>query len=50
MDKNLAGTVRIHSAVSISNPLHKYPWILDRAELPEGKRPDYCLDSQDVLL
>ncbi|MGP5729886.1 hypothetical protein [Corynebacterium casei] len=48
MEKYLADTGHLHGAVTIGNPLHKYPWVLDRAALPEGKRVDYCLEGDFV--
>ncbi|MGP5028807.1 cutinase family protein [Corynebacterium casei] len=48
VEKYLADTGRLYGAVTIGNPLHKYPWILNRAALPEGKRVDYCLDGDFV--
>ena len=48
VEKYLADTGRLAGAVTIGNPLHKYPWVLNRAELPEGKRVDYCLNGDFV--
>ncbi|MGO2876708.1 MAG: cutinase family protein [Corynebacterium casei] len=48
VEKYLAVTGRLHGAVTIGNPLHKYPWMMERAALPEGKRVDYCLDGDFV--
>lgn len=48
VEKYLADTGRLHGAVTIGNPLHKYPWMMERAVLPEDKRVDYCLDGDFV--
>ena len=48
VEKYLANTGRLKGAVSIGNPLHKYPWVMERASLPEGKRVDYCLNGDFV--
>lgn len=48
VEKYLANTGRLEGAVTIGNPLHKYPWAMERAALPEGKRVDYCLDGDFV--
>lgn len=42
-EKYLAETRRL-KPVTIGNPLHKYPWAMERATLPADKRVDYCLD------
>ncbi|MGP5161674.1 hypothetical protein ACTXKO_09190 [Corynebacterium casei] len=44
----MADTGRLYGAVTIGNPLHKYPWMMERAALPEGKRVDYCLEGDVV--
>src|SRR5699024_8069055 len=43
VEKYLADTGRLEGAVTIGNPLHKYPQAMDKAALPEDKRVDYCL-------
>lgn len=48
VEKYLADTGRLHGAVTIGNPLHKYLWMMERAVLPEDKRVDYCLDGDFV--
>lgn len=48
VEKYLANTGRLEGAVTIGNPLHKYPWVMERAALPEGKRVDYCLRGDFV--
>ncbi|WP_301526495.1 cutinase family protein [Corynebacterium sp.] len=48
VEKYLANTGRLEGAVTIGNPLHKYPWAMERAALPEGKRVDYCLNGDFV--
>lgn len=48
VEKYLANTGRLKGAVTIGNPLHKYPWVIERASLPEGKRVDYCLNGDFV--
>lgn len=48
VEKYLANTGRLKGAVTIGNPLHKYPWAMERAALPEGKRVDYCLNGDFV--
>ena len=48
VEKYLANTGRLEGAVTIGNPLHKYPWAMERAELPQGKRVDYCLNGDFV--
>lgn len=48
VEKYLADTGRLEGAVTIGNPLHKYPWAMERAALPEGKRVDYCLSGDFV--
>lgn len=48
VEKYLANTGRLEGAVTIGNPLHKYPWVMKRAALPEGKRVDYCLNEDFV--
>ncbi|MGP5170903.1 hypothetical protein [Corynebacterium casei] len=39
-EKYLAETRRLKGAVTIGNPLHKYPWAMERAALPADKRVD----------
>ena len=48
VEKHLANTGRLEGAVTIGNPLHKYPWVRERASLPDGKRVDYCLAGDFV--
>ena len=48
VEKYLVNTGRLEGAVTIGNPLHKYPWGMERAALPEGKRVDYCLNGDFV--
>ena len=48
VEKYLANTGRLEGAVTIGNPLHNYPWVMERASLPEGKRVDYCLSGDFV--
>src|SRR5699024_823390 len=48
VEKYLADSGRLEGAVTIGNPLHKYPWAMERAALAEGKRVDYCLDGDFV--
>ena len=48
VEKYLADTERLYGAVTIGNPLHKYPWVMERAAMPESKRVDYCLDGDFV--
>ena len=48
VEKYLANTGRLEGAVTIGNPLHKYPWAMERAALPEGRRVDYCLNGDFV--
>lgn len=48
VEKYLANTGCLEGAVTIGNPLHKYPWVMKRAALPEGKRVDYCLNEDFV--
>ena len=48
VEKYLADTGRLEGAVTIGNPLHKYPQAMDRAALPEEKRVDYCLTGDFV--
>jgi len=48
VEKYLADTGRLKGAVTIGNPLHKYPQAMDRAALPEEKRVDYCLAGDFV--
>ena len=48
VEKYLANTGRLKGAVTIGNPLHKYPWAMERAALPEGRRVDYCLNGDFV--
>lgn len=48
VEKYLANTGRLEGAVTIGNPLHKYPWAMERAALPEGRRVDYCLTGDFV--
>ena len=48
VEKYLADSGRLEGALTIGNPLHKYPWVMERAALAEGKRVDYCLDGDFV--
>ena len=48
VEKYLANAGRLEGAVTIGNPLHKYPWAMERAALPEGRRVDYCLNGDFV--
>lgn len=48
VEKYLANTGRLEGAVTIGNPLHKYPWVMERAALPKDKRVDYCLNGDFV--
>ena len=48
VEKYLADTGRLEGAMTIGNPLHKYPWLMERAALPAGKRVDYCLNGDFV--
>ncbi|MGO2114118.1 MAG: cutinase family protein [Corynebacterium casei] len=48
IEKYLMDTGRLEGAVTIGNPLHKYPWAMQRAALPDGKRVDYCLSGDFV--
>lgn len=48
VEKYLADTGRLEGAVTIGNPLYKYPQAMGRAALPEDKRVDYCLAGDFV--
>ena len=48
VEKYLADTGRLAGAVTIGNPLHKYPQLMHRAALPNNKRVDYCLSGDFV--
>ncbi|MDO5031082.1 cutinase family protein [Corynebacterium sp.] len=48
VEKYLADTGRLEAAVNIGNPLHKHPWVIQRAALPADKRVDYCLSGDFV--
>src|SRR5690625_1593041 len=48
VEKYLANTGRLKGAVTIGNPLHKYPWAMERAALPECRRVAYWLNCDVV--
>lgn len=48
VEKYLANTGRLEGAVTIGNPLHKYPWVMERASLPQDNRVDYCFNGDFV--
>ena len=48
VEKYLEDSGRLKGTVTIGNPLHNYPWVMERAALEPSRRVDYCLTGDFV--